>query len=203
MANKNIEITNPGYVGLWTDDMPIQANTLRGESGNLLDGNNANAIVEGEWLVHSANGKYLEREVITTQTAIAYSNLGVKPSVMYFYEQGNPVPLTIGLGHTVIGPVGMVLKVKFGDFGATTVAPGARLFVCDITHDGGVKRGLATSAALTSSAGGTGSIDSLTEDPATATANTFSPCYLKRWINQTTAEVVYSPALVGTLSTLN
>ena len=116
------------YVELVTEVLPIQRRNFYVSSTSLLNPNNANPILEGEWL-----------ELDSTYKLVRGSSTQAKPAWQVFDEKGRYDTQAIGK-LTVLFIGGYEAKTRVCDASGCSV--GDALVIADVTVGGLTKRGL-------------------------------------------------------------
>lgn len=190
MAGKYIEFLNPGYSTLFTRDLQYSLNTTftTAEAGNVFDPDNANPLVEGEWLSFTADGKV---QRFGSGTQAAGDNVANVPCALHFSERGRYDAQITRKAHLVTGPNGFDFKTKLCVVDSTAAA-GTRLFVADVEDaSGNFKKGLVDAANVTDpstfTVGATGGATS---------AYYWSPGYIQRRIGTGEIVVHFDPQMI-------
>ena len=195
MAGKYIEFLNPGYSTLFTRDLQYDLNTsfTTSESGNVFDPDNANPLVEGEWLSFTAAGK-VQRFGAGTQQA--GDNVANVPCALHFSERGRYDAQITRKAHIVTGPNGFDFKTKLCVVDASAAA-GTRLFVADVEDaSGNFKKGLMDATSLENSSAHS-AFAVATSAGTVENANYYwSPGYIQRRIGTGEIVVHFDPQLI-------
>ena len=117
MAGKYVTFINPGYSLSWVKELPYLAGTNESASINPLNGNDARALVEGEWLQRAdASGRPRwtrgGSNTVTTPGTKEPGSEATVPSSIYYMEQGRYDAQAVKLVNCVVAPFGAELRTK-------------------------------------------------------------------------------------------
>ena len=190
MAGKYIEFLNPGYSTLFTRDLQYKLNTsfATAETGNVFDPDNANPLVEGEWLCFTADNKV---QRFGSGAQAAGDNVATSPCVMHFSERGRYDAQITRKAHLVTGPNGFDFKTKLCLVDSAAAA-GTRLFVADVEDaSGNFKKGLVDAANVSDPA-----VFTVGSDGTANVAYYWSPGYIQRRIGTGEIVVHFDPQMI-------